>query len=54
MNELNSFELPENTAIEIVDKIQALVWDIRADWSDPRSECRKIVELSDKLKTMLT
>lgn len=53
MNELSPFELYEDTAVEIVDKIQALAWRIQEDWSDPRSECRKIVELSDKLKTLL-
>ena len=53
MEDISVWDLPESTAIEIADKIQALAWEIRSDWSDPRSECRKIVELTDKLKTLL-
>jgi len=52
MEEENAFELPENTKDEIIDKISALAWEIRNDWSDPRGECRKIVELCEKLKLL--
>jgi hypothetical protein len=52
MEEENAFELPEETKDEIIDKISALAWQIRGDWSDPRSECRKIVELCEKLKSL--
>lgn len=52
MEEENAFELPEETKNEIIEKIQALTWNIRNDWSDPRSECRKIVELCEKLKSL--
>lgn len=51
-DEESAFDLPENTKEEIIDKIEALAWDIRNDWSDPRGECRKIVELCNKLKTL--
>lgn len=52
MEELNAFELPEETKDEIIDKISALAWQIRNDWSDPRGECRKIIELCEKLKSL--
>lgn len=52
MEEENVWDLPEETKDEIIDKISALAWRIRNDWSDPRGECRKIVELCDKLKTL--
>lgn len=48
--EENAFDMPETTELEIIDKIEALAWQIRNDWSDPRHECRKIVELSEKLR----
>lgn len=50
--EKTSWYMPETTKLEIIEKISALAWDIRNDWSDPRSECRKIVELCDKLKNL--
>jgi len=50
MEEENVWDLPEETKEEIIDKIQALAWKIREDWSDPRGECRRIVELCEKLK----
>jgi hypothetical protein len=51
-NETNAFGLPETTKDEIIDKIEALVREIRMDYSDPRGECRKIVELCEKLRTI--
>ena len=50
--EENAFEMPETTREEIIDKISALAWQIRNDWSDPRGECRTIVGLCNKLKEM--
>ncbi len=50
--EENAFEMPETTREEIIDKISALAWQIRNDWSDPRGECRAIVGLCNKLKEM--
>lgn len=50
--EENAFDLPEDTKEEIIDKISALAWLIRNDWSDPRGECRAIVKLCEKLKTI--
>ncbi len=47
-----AWDLPEETKDEIIDKISALAWEIRNDWSDPRGECRKIVELCEKLKKL--
>lgn len=52
-DEFNVFDLPETTATEILDKIAKLAWEIRGDWTDPRSECREIVRLSEKLKEIL-
>ena len=52
MEEENVWDLPENTKDEIIDKISALAWSIRSDWSDPRGECRRIVELCEKLKNV--
>lgn len=50
--EKTSWDMPETTKLEIIEKISALAWDIRNDWSDPRSECRKIVELCKKLQEL--
>ena len=47
-----AFELPETTKLEIIEKIKALAWSIRNDWSDPRGECRTIVKLCEKLKEL--
>ena len=30
-----AFELPETTKLEIIEKIKALAWSIRNDWTDP-------------------
>lgn len=49
MEDNSAFDLPETTNNEIIDKISALAWQIRSDWSDPRGECRKITELCEKL-----
>ena len=50
--ETDAFDLPETTKDEIINKIEALTWEIRGDWSDPRGECRKIVELCNKLRIL--
>ena len=52
MEEENVWDLPEDTKNEIIDKISALTWEIRNDWSDPRGECRGIVKLCEKLKLL--
>jgi len=52
MEEENEFDLPEKSSDEIIEKISALAWRIRNDWSDPRTECRYIVKLCDKLKVL--
>lgn len=52
MEKENVWDLPEETKDEIIDKIKALAWQIRQDWSDPRGECRKILELCEKLKEL--
>jgi hypothetical protein len=49
-NEINIFEMPENTKAEIIDKIEAMTDSIRSDWSDPRSETRRIKVLCQKLR----
>jgi len=51
-DEESAFHMPETTKDEVIDKISALAWQIRNDWSDPRSECRTIVALCEKLKTL--
>lgn len=48
--EKTSYDMPEETPEQIIDKIRALATDIRNDWSDPRSECRSIWRLCDLLK----
>jgi hypothetical protein len=50
MEEENPHELPEETFSEMLDKMSALAWCIRNDWSDPRHECREIVRISNKIK----
>ena len=52
-DELNSYDLPESTKEEIIDKIRAMAQEIRMDWTDPRSECREIYRLCDKLKELI-
>jgi hypothetical protein len=49
-DEESAFNMPETTREEIIDKIEALTWSIRNDWSDPRGECKTIVGLCKKLK----
>lgn len=51
MEDESAWDLPEETKEQIIEKIEALAWEIRNDWSDPRGECRKIVELCKLLKT---
>ena len=51
--ELTAFDLPENSPIEIIDKISAMASSIRGDWTDPRSECREIWRLCTKLKEII-
>jgi hypothetical protein len=50
--EINAFDMPETTKLEIIEKISALAWEIRYDWSDPRGECRRIIELCKKLQEL--
>lgn len=50
--EINIFEMPENTKAEIIDKIEAMADSIRNDWSDPRSETRRIKALCQKLRDL--
>lgn len=52
-DEFNPHSLPETTATEIIDKIAAMAWEIRSDWTDPIGECRTIVRLTEKLKEIL-
>lgn len=49
MVEINVFDMPENNKLDMLRKIEALAMRIREDWSDPRSECRKIKELCEAL-----
>ena len=50
--EINIFEMPENTKAEIINKIEAMADSIRMDWSDPRGEIRKIKALCQKLRDL--
>jgi len=50
--DLTSWNMPENTRLEIIEKISSLAWDIRSNWSDPRSECYRITRLCNKLLDM--
>lgn len=45
MEEIEAWEMPEETKVQVLEKIKALAWEIRNDWSDPRGECREIVRL---------
>ena len=51
--EVNAFNMPEETKEQIICKISALAWQIRADWTDPRSECRRIADLCEKLRSLI-
>lgn len=51
--EVEVWDLPEETPKQIADKIEALAWEIRNDWSDPRGKCRRIVDLCEKLRQLL-
>ena len=53
MEDISAFDLPETTKLEIIEKIKALTWQIRGDWTDPRSECRRIIELCNKLTELI-
>ena len=53
MEKESAWDMPEITRVEIIDKISALALEIREDWSDPRSECREIVRLCNKLKEIV-
>lgn len=50
--ELSVFDLPEETANQIIEKIYNMASSIRSDWTDPRSECREIWRLCRKLKEL--
>jgi hypothetical protein len=52
-DENNSYDMPEDTVKQCIEKISSLAWDIRSDWNDPRNECREIVRLCEKLTAML-
>jgi hypothetical protein len=49
MNKYNPYEMPETTEVEIIEKIREMSYEIRLDWSDPRSECREIERLTTLL-----
>lgn len=51
--EISTWDLPEDTAAQIIDKIKALAWRIRNDWTDPRTEIKTIGGLCDKLRKLI-
>lgn len=51
--EVSAFDMPEETKEQIICKISALAWQIRSDWTDPRSECRRIADLCEKLRSLI-
>ena len=53
MEDISAWDLPESTELEIIEKIKALTRQIRGDWTDPRSECRRIIELCNKLTELI-
>ena len=53
MEEKSAYDMPELTAFDIVDKIEAYAWEIREDWTDPRFQVKEIARLSQRLKSML-
>lgn len=44
--------MPEDTEDQIIDKIEAIIWNIRSDWNDPRYECRAAAELCEKIRKL--
>lgn len=38
---------------ELADKIEENAWEIRADWSDPRTECRNIADLCQEIRDLI-
>ena len=53
MEDISAWDLPETTELEIIEKIEALAWQIRGDWTDPRGECRRIIEICNKLTELI-
>ena len=51
--EITCFDLPETTTEEVITKIYAMASSIRGDWTDPRSECRQIWRLCNKLRELI-
>jgi len=49
-DEIDIWTMPENSEAQIIDKIEAMADSIRMDWSDPRSETRRIKALCQKLR----
>ena len=51
-DEIDTFEMPEDTPEQIMDKIQQFAMDIWGDWTNPKSEAKAIYVLCDKLKSL--
>ncbi len=52
-DELDAFDMPEETKAEIINKIKGLADRIRNDWSDPRGEIKRIKLLCEKLRKLI-
>ena len=50
--EIDASEMLEDTREEIINKIEAYSWEIRSNWSNPRSQCRSIIRLLEKLRNL--
>lgn len=46
------FDLPEYTEGDIIDKIEAIAADIRADWNSPKHRANTISRLCGKLRAL--
>jgi len=51
-DKIDIWTLPENSKGDIIDKIEAMADSIRNDWSDPRTEVRRIKILCQKLRDL--
>lgn len=52
-DEIDYDSIPEETNMQIIEKIRRNASDIRGDWSDPRTSCREIWRLCDLLKSKI-
>lgn len=47
---LDALTQAEKERDEVLNQIEAFAWDIKGDWTDPRANCKSIIELCNKHK----